>query len=165
MLHCALTTWTRSWTWGSLWVSSNLGYSRILWPSSVFFCCLVPVLRLDAWWVTWEFQFCLWEENQSNLQFWWFQKKNLKDISKEDTKLRRTTEYKYLFLWVLPGVWLVVLCLGGYWHWLSSHWLLQDMDSLSVKSSVMTTLAALFPHIYLIHNSMCQNLPFLNLRW
>lgn len=33
-----------------------------------------------------------------------FRKKTLKDISKEDTKLRRTTEYKYLFLWVLPGV-------------------------------------------------------------
>lgn len=33
-----------------------------------------------------------------------FRKKTLKDISKEDTKLRRTTEYKYLFLWVFPGV-------------------------------------------------------------
>jgi len=29
---------------------------------------------------------------------------NLKYIIKEDTKLRRTTTYKYLFLWVLPGV-------------------------------------------------------------
>lgn len=33
---------------GYLQVSSNLGYTRILWPNSVFFCCLVPVHRLDG---------------------------------------------------------------------------------------------------------------------